>query len=274
MDTDQILELASAFVTQWGLRAVGAIVVLILGWTAAGLARRALRRALDRAQVDSTLVPFLSGMLYYLLVAVVVIAVLKLFGVDATSLVAMLGAAGLAVGLALQGTLSNFASGVMLLLFRPIRSGDYVEVGGTAGSVVEVGVFSTTLKSPDNVKIVVPNSRIYGETIRNYNGFDTRRIDLVVGISYTDDIGLAIETLRRVLSSDERILSEPEAVVAVNDLGDSSVDLVVRPWCQASDYWGLRWDLTRRLKEELEGAGCSIPFPQRDVHVIQAPARS
>lgn len=274
METEQILDLASAFLTQWGLRAVGAIVVLILGWTAAGLVRRAVRRGLKRAQVDSTLVPFLSGMLYYLVVAVVVIAVLKLFGVDATSLVAVLGAAGLAVGLALQGTLSNFASGVMLLLFRPIRAGDYVEVGGTSGSVVEVGVFSTTLKSPDNVKIVVPNSRIYGETIRNYNGFDTRRIDLVVGISYDDDIGLAIETLRRIVGSDERILTEPEAVVAVHNLGDSSVELVVRPWCQSSDYWALRWDLTRRLKEELETAGCSIPFPQRDVHLIQAPAGS
>jgi small conductance mechanosensitive channel len=158
----------------------------------------------------------------------------------------------------------------MLLVFRPFKVGDFVDIGGTAGSVVEIGVFATTLKTPDNVKVVVPNSQVYGQTIKNFNGFDTRRVDLVMGISYDDDIGLAIDTISKFVAADERVLAEPETQIAVSNLGDSSVDLVVRPWCQGSDYWSLRFDLTRRLKEELEAAGCSIPYPQRDVHVYEA----
>lgn len=270
MDMQQIVDQVSIFVAKYGLRVLGALVVLVAGWLVAGLVRRAARRGLTRAQVDATLVPFLSGTIYYVVLVGVAIAVLNLLSVDATALVAVLGAAGLAVGLALQGTLSNFASGVMLLLFRPIRAGDYVEAGGASGSVLEVGAFSTTLTSPDNIKIVVPNSRVYGEVIRNFNGFDTRRIDLVVGISYDDDIAVAVETLERVLGADQRVRSEPEPVIAVHNLGDSSVELVVRPWCLSTDYWSLRWDLVRRIKEELEAAGCTIPYPQRDVHLTQA----
>jgi small conductance mechanosensitive channel len=197
----------------------------------------------------------------------VVIAVLGLFGIETTSLIAVLGAAGLAVGLALQGTLSNFSAGVMLLVFRPFKVGDYVEVAGAAGSVQEVGIFSTVLHTPDNVKITIPNSSVYGDTIKNYSANDTRRNDLVIGISYGDDIARAIETIRQVLVSDSRVLADPEAVVAVVELADSSVNLVVRPWCAGGDYWPLRFDLTRKIKEELEAAGCSIPFPQRDLHL-------
>jgi small conductance mechanosensitive channel len=270
MDMQQIVEPVSVFMAKYGLRALGAMVVLVVGWLVAGQVRRAARRGLTRAQVDATLIPFLSGTIYYVLLVAVVIAVLNLLSVDATALVALLGAASLAVGLALQGTLSSFASGVMLLLFRPIRAGDYVEIGGASGSVVEVGAFSTTLKSPDNIKIVVPNSRIYGEIIRNYDGFPTRRIDLVVGIAYGDDIGVAVDTLQRILEADDRVLPDPEPVIAVSNLGDSAVELVVRPWCKGVDYWALRWDLVRRIKEEIEAVGCTIPFPQRDVHLIQA----
>jgi small conductance mechanosensitive channel len=219
-------------------------------------------------------VPFLSKGVYYVLLAVVAIAVLSSFGVQTASLVAVLGAAGLAVGLALQGTLSNFAAGVMLLVFRPFKVGDFIDAAGTMGSVVEIGVFSTTMKSPDNVLIVVPNSQIYGQIIKNFNGFDTRRVDMVVGVSYDDDLAVVIDTIRRVLDADDRILPEPEPQVAVSNLGDSSVDLVVRPWCRGADYWSLRFDLTRRFKEELEGAGCSIPFPQRDVHLYQVQSAS
>lgn len=258
--------------TTWGLKIIGAIAVLIIGRLIAGWIRRIVRKGLERAEVDATLVPFMSKMVYYLVLTVVLIAVLGVFGVQTASLVAVLGAAGLAVGLALQGTLSNFAAGVMLLFFRPFRVGDYVDTGGSAGSVVEIGVFSTTLKSPDNVKIVVPNSRVYGEIIKNFNGFDTRRIDLVVGISYDDDIGTALETIRSIVANDERVLAEPEPTIAVSNLGDSSVDIVVRPWCAGSDYWPLRFDLTRRFKEGLEAAGCSIPYPQTDVHLHQVSA--
>jgi small conductance mechanosensitive channel len=179
----------------------------------------------------------------------------------------ILGATGLAVGLALQGTLSNFAAGAMLLAFRPFKAGDYIEAAGTAGSVYEVGIFSTQLHTPDNVKITLPNSAIYGGIVKNYSANDTRRNDLVMGISYDDDIARAVETINKVLAADARVLKEPEPVVAVAELADSSVNLVVRPWCSSADYWALRFDLTRRLKEELEAAGCTIPFPQHDVHV-------
>jgi len=207
-------------------------------------------------------------MAYYVVLAVVVIAVLNLFGVQTTSLIAVLGAAGLAVGLALQGTLSNFAAGVMLLVFRPFRIGDYVDIAGTAGSVVEIGLFTVALNTPDNVRIIVPNSSVYGQTISNYAANPTRRNDLVIGIAYGDDIGKAISTIEAVLAADARVLKDPAPVVATSELADSSVNIVVRPWCTKEDYWGLRFDLTRKIKEELEAAGCSIPFPQRDVHLF------
>lgn len=268
-NVEQIVDTATVFLTSWGLKVVGAIVVLIVGRIVAGWARNAVRRVLERRSVDPTLVPFLSSLVYYLLIAVVAIMVLERFGVQTASLVAVLGAAGLAVGLALQGTLSSFSAGVMLLAFRPFKVGDYVDVGGTAGSVVEIGLFTTTLKSPDNVMIVAPNSQVYGQTIKNYSGYDTRRLDMVMGISYDDDIQVALDTIRRVVTADSRVLAEPEPLFAVSNLGDSSVDVVVRPWCAGADYWGLKFDLTRQLKEQLEAAGCSIPYPQRDVHVFQ-----
>jgi small conductance mechanosensitive channel len=246
------------------------MAVLIVGRWIAGALRRATRRALERARVDASLVPFVASLVYYLALTVVVIAVLNLFGIQTTSLIAVLGAAGLAVGLAMQGTLSNFAAGVMLLLFRPFRVGHYVEVGGTAGSVAEIGIFSTTLNTPDNVQITVPNSSVYGQVIKNYSANDTRRNDLVVGISYSDDIGRAVDAIQKALAADGRVLKEPEPVIAVGDLGDSSVNLVVRPWCRSDDYWSLRFDLTRALKEQVEAAGCRIPFPQRDVHLHSA----
>lgn len=260
---ENLLQLLST----WGLQVLGALAVLVIGLWVAGKLRKGTTRALERTKTDPTLVPFLSGIVYYLALAVVLIVVLGLFGIETTALIAVLGAAGLAVGLALQGTLSNFSSGVMLLVFRPFRAGDYVDVGGTAGTVQEVGIFTTILHTPDNVRIIVPNSAIYGSTIANYSANETRRNDLVVGVSYGDDLALAQKTIESVLTRDSRVLEEPEPVVAVSELGDSSVNFVVRPWCQASDYWALRFDLTRRLKEELEKAGCSIPFPQRDVHV-------
>jgi small conductance mechanosensitive channel len=269
---EAMMETAVEMLSTYGLQVVGAIVLLIVGRMIAGFIRRAVRKGLERAEMDATLVPFLSKGVYYLVLAVVVIAVLQLFGVQTTSLVAVLGAAGLAVGLALQGTLSNFAAGVMLLIFRPFKVGDYVDAGGTAGSVEEIGIFSTTMKSPDNVKIIVPNSQVYGQTIKNFAGYDTRRVDMVMGIGYDDDIQVAIDTITEIVTRDERVLTDPAPLVAVSNLGDSSVDIVVRPWCQGADYWALKFDLTRQLKEGLEAAGCSIPYPQRDVHLFQQSA--
>ncbi len=256
--------------TEWGLKVIGAIVVLIIGRMVAGMIRAGIRRAMTKAEVDATLIPFVASLVYYGVLAVVIIAVLSLFGIQTTSLVAVLGAAGLAVGLALQGTLSNFAAGVMLLTFRPFKVGDFVEIGGIAGSVVAVRIFSTIIKTGDNIMITVPNSQVWGGTIKNYNGFDTRRIDLVMGIDYGDDIQVAMDTISTIVNADERVLADPAPMIAVSNLGDSSVEIVVRPWVNGADYWGVRFDLTRQLKEGLEAAGCSFPFPQQDVHMHQA----
>ena len=265
---EQVVEASATLISTWGLSVVGAIAVLIIGRWLAGMIRRAVVRTLERARVDSALVPFLSASAYYVVLTLVVVSVLNLFGIQTTSMIAVVGAAGLAVGLALQGTLSNFAAGAMLLLFRPFRPGDYVEVGGVSGSVAEVGIFTTVLDTPDNVRVTIPNSSVYGQTIKNYSANENRRVDLVMGISYSDDIGRAIDAISRVVRSDKRVLSDPEPQIAVAELGDSSVNIVVRPWCRGTDYWNLRFDLTRELKQQLEAAGCSIPFPQRDVHVI------
>jgi small conductance mechanosensitive channel len=266
-DLSGLATTAQTLAAQWGLKLLGALAVLLVGRMVAGWARRALRRVLGRSELDATLVPFMTGMLYYALMAFVFIAALGMVGVQTTSVIAVLGAAGLAVGLALQGTLGNFASGVMLLVFRPFRIGDYIEAAGIAGSVQEINIFTTRLNTPDNVGIVIPNGAVWGTTIKNYAANATRRIDLVAGIGYTDDIGLAVRTLQAILDADDRVLKDPASTIAVSELADSSVNLVVRPWCQAADYWALRFDLTRKIKEELERAGCSIPFPQRDVHV-------
>ncbi len=270
LNAQELLTSLTSMISQWGLKVIGALALLIVGLIAARMIRSSIRRALERSRIDATLVPFLSNLVYYLVLTFVVVAVLSLFGIQTTSLIAVLGAAGLAVGLALQGTLSNFSSGVMLLIFRPFQVGDYVEAGGVAGSVIEIGVFSTTLNTPDNVRIVVPNSAVYGQTIRNYTANDTRRNDMTFGVSYDDDLGAAIATIERALAADARVLKDPAPVVAVAELGDSSVNIVARPWCRKEDYWGMRFDLIRKVKEELEAAGCSIPFPQRDVHLHQA----
>ncbi len=266
------LDQAVGLVSTWGIQVLGAIAVLIVGRWIAGMIRKAVARGMERAKADASLVPFISSMAYYLAITVVVIAVLNLFGIETTSLVAVLGAAGLAVGFALQGTLSNFAAGVMILVFRPFRVGDFVNAAGVAGSVQEIGIFVTVLHTPDNVKIIVPNSEIGGGIITNFSANDRRRNDLVVGISYDDDISVAVDTIQRVLKEDSRVHSDPAPVVAVSELADSSVNLVVRPWCDATDYWPLRFDLTRKLKEELERAGCSIPYPQSEVHMVAAGA--
>ncbi len=269
-DIARLLQTVTDLTAAWGLKALGALVVLFVGRSAARWARRITRTALQRGNTDPTLVPFISSLVYYLLLVFVAVAVLGMVGIQTASIIAVLGAAGLAVGFALQGTLSNLAAGVMLLIFRPFKNGDFIKAAGTSGTVEAIGIFTTLLKTPDNVAIIVPNANVWGDTIKNYAVNDTRRIDLVMGIGYGDDIQRAINTIQGVLNADDRVLQDPEAVVAVNELADSSVNLVVRPWCRREDYGALRWDLIRALKEQLEAAGCNIPFPQRDVHLHQA----
>lgn len=264
-----ITDTASELVTGFGLKAIGAIAVLVIGLWIAKRIRITLRARLGATKVDPTLVPFFSTLVYWALVAALLIAVLGIFGVDTASFVVVLGSAGLAVGLALQGTLANFAAGVMLLIFRPFNVGNWVEVAGVAGTVKEISIINTVLNTGDNVKVVVPNSQVFGNTMKNFSANELRRIDLVMGVSYDDDLQVVEDTLRRVVSADERVLEDPPLNIQVGELGDSSVDFIVRPWCQAGDYWALRWTLLRKLKEELEAAGCSIPYPQRDVYLFQ-----
>jgi small conductance mechanosensitive channel len=266
---EDLLARVMTLITDWGLKVIGAIIVFIIGRMIAKAVRRGVKKALERGKMDPTLVPFVSALSYYLVMAFVLIAVLGMVGIQTASMIAVLGAAGLAVGLALQGTLANFASGVMLLVFRPFHKGDFIEAAGVAGSVDTVGIFTTTLNTPDNVRIVLPNGTVWGQTIKNYATNATRRVDMVMGISYDDDIGTAIETIKRVLDSESRVLKDPAPTVAVSELADSSVNIVVRPWCAKEDYWGVYFDLTRALKEELEKSGCSIPYPQTDVHLHQ-----
>jgi len=269
--TQEAIDAAVALVSNWGIQVIGAIALLIVGRWVAKIVGRSVRRSLEKAKVDGALVPFFGGLAHYLVLTVVIIAVLSLFGIETTSLVAVVGAAGLAVGLALQGTLSNFAAGVMLLVFRPFKLGDYVEVAGSAGSIQEVGIFSSTLHTPDNVKVTIPNSAIYGQTIKNYSANETRRVDLVIGVSYGDNLATAVQIINDVLAKEARVLAEPAPTVAVAELGDSSVNIVVRPWVKGTEYWPTRFALTQAIKEQLEAGGCSIPFPQRDVHVIEMP---
>lgn len=264
----QAIEMISA----WGMQVVGAVALLIIGYWFAGRAGRMTRRALERGKIDAQLVPFFGQAVHYFLLAVVFIAVLQLFGIQTTSLVAVIGAAGLAVGLALQGTLSSFAAGVLLLVTRPFKVGHFVSVAGSQGSVVEVALFSTTLKTPDNIQVVVPNSAVYGATITNYSANETRRIDLVIGISYEDDIGKAISLIESILAKEERILEDPAPTVAVTELADSSVNLMVRPWVKSTDFGATKAALMRALKEGIEEGGCSFPYPQQDVHVVSTSA--
>jgi len=271
LSLETALATLTAFVTEFGLKIIGGVVLLVVGVWISKRVRNLVQTHLGKANVDPTLVPFVAKLLYAGLIAFVLIAVVGVLGVPIAQFVVVLGAAGLAIGLALQGTLSNFAAGVMLLLFRPFSVGHWVEIGGTAGSVREISIFSTILHTGDNIRVVVPNSQVYGQTIRNYSANPTRRIDLVIGVGYDDDLQVAKDTMLRVITSDARVLEDPAPNVQVAELGDSSVDFIVRPWCEATDYWALRWDLLRALKEELEAAGCNIPYPQRDVHLHQVP---
>ncbi|HKK73229.1 MAG TPA: mechanosensitive ion channel domain-containing protein [Candidatus Krumholzibacteria bacterium] len=253
----------------FGIDLIVAIVIFVLGRMAVGLVAGAVRKAMARGKADPTLVGFVGNIVAAIGMAFVVIAAIDQLGVRTAGLVAVLGAAGLAVGFALQGSLSNFASGVMLLIFRPINVGDYVEAGGTSGSVKDIGIFTTTLHTPDNKKVIVPNAQVTSDTITNYSANDTRRVDLVAGIGYSDDIPKAKAVLERIAKEHELTLDDPAPMIELSNLGDSSVDFVVRPWVKTADYWRVYFDLTERIKMEFDKEGISIPFPQRDVHLFQ-----
>ncbi len=253
----------------FGLQLLAAIAVFVVGrWIAKGLVK-GLVAAMERADADPTLVGFIRNVAYWGLIAIVVIAAAGQLGVQTTSFIAVLGAAGLAVGLALQGALANFAAGVLMMIFRPFKAGDYVEAAGVAGSVEEISIFTTKLKTPDNKIVIVPNGQVTSGSITNYSANDTRRVDMAFGIGYGDDIDKAKRIIREVLDADERVLKDPAPVIVLSELGDSSVNFAVRPWAKASDYWGLFFDTQETVKKRFDAEGISIPFPQRDVHIYQ-----
>ena len=264
--TDKIIEWGALY----GLRVVGALAILIIGRIIVGILTNIVQRVLRKSKTDETLIKFVANLTKTALLAILFIVVLNQLGVQTTSLVAIIGAAGLAVGFALQGSLANFAAGVMLIIFRPFKVGDFIEAGGSTGIVEEIGIFSTIMKTVDNKKIIIPNSGITGSNIVNYSAKETRRVDLVFGIGYDDDLKKAKQILEQLLQADDRILKDPAPVVAVSELGDSSVNFVVRPWVKSADYWSVYWDLTEKVKLTFDAEGISIPFPQRDVHMHQA----
>jgi len=244
------------------LNAAKAVVVLIVGWLLAGFLSNTVRKRVNASpRIDDTLGSFAASIIKWLILLVTIIAVLQLFGIQATSLVAVLGAATLAIGLALQGTLSDLAAGVMLILFRPYRLGQYVDIGGTAGTVKDINLFMTELATPDNVQIILPNGKAWGSVITNYSTHPTRRVDFTFGIDYSDEIDKAIGIIADLSVADERVHKDPEPWIRVTGLGDSSVDLGVRLWCNAADYWELKFAMTKKVKEAFDANGISIPYP-------------
>ena len=267
-DVATITEALKSFALGFGLDILGAIILLIAGWWVAGRAAALVRHSLKNAKfVDSTLKPLAASIARYTVLIFVLIAVLSNFGVQTASIIAVLGAAGLAIGLALQGTLSNIAAGVMILVLRPLKVDEFVEAGSVSGTVVEITLFTTLLKTPDGVFISAPNSQIWNSAIKNYSRNPTRRLDIKVGIAYDDDVDAALEFLKKLVASDPRVLKDPEPMSFVATLGESSVDLTARGWVATADFWPTFFDLTRKSKTELEAAGFSIPFPQRDLHI-------
>lgn len=254
----------------YGLKVVAAVLILIIGrWVASGISKL-VRKAMERSKVDKTLISFVASLVHIGLLVIVVIAALGQLGIQTTSFIAIIGAAGLAVGLALQGSLANFAAGVLMIIFKPFKVGDFIEGGGATGVVEEIGIFTTVLTSLDNKKIIVPNAKMTSDNIINYTEKEYRRVDLVVGVSYGDNLDKVKGVLEEALSSDERILKDPAPTIGVLELADSSVNFAVRPWVKTADYWDVFFDTQKRIKEQLDAAGITIPFPQRDVHLYES----
>ncbi|HDZ9479140.1 TPA: small-conductance mechanosensitive channel MscS [Vibrio cholerae] len=257
----------SDLLIQYGVNVISAILILFIGNLVVKGVAGSVANVLKKKEMDKAVVDFIHGLVRYTLFIIVLITALSRIGVQTASVVAVIGAAGLAVGLALQGSLSNFAAGVLIVAFRPFKSGDYVEIGGVAGSVDSIQIFQTVLKSPDNKMVVVPNSAVIGGAITNYSRHETRRVDMVIGVSYKSDLQKTKRVLRETLEKDPRILKDPDMTIGVLTLADSSINFVVRPWCKTSDYWAVYFDSMQAIKEALDANGIEIPFPQMDVHL-------
>ncbi|MDX2496816.1 MAG: mechanosensitive ion channel [Desulfobacterales bacterium] len=264
---ENIVEKIWELITIYGLKVVAAIAVLIVGRWVAKWLTGFTEKLMNKRQVDPTIVSFVANMMYIALLVFVVLAALGQLGIQTTSFIAVIGAAGLAIGLALQGSLSNFAAGFLMIIFRPFKVGDYIEGAGVSGTVEKIQIFTTQLKTPDNKTIIIPNAKLSSDNIVNYSVKGTRRVELVFGIGYGDDIDHARQVIESVIGQDDRVLEDPAPAVVVSELADSSVNFKVRVWTSADDYWGFYFDTTEKVKKQFDAEGISIPFPQRDVHV-------
>jgi small conductance mechanosensitive channel len=267
LEADKMSEMMDKYIIPTGINIVMAIVIYLIGKFVVGIVVNLLGKVLQRGKHDDMLIDFVKAIVRAILMLFVIVAALDRLGVDTTSLVAIFGAAGLAIGLSLQGSLQNFAAGVMLLVFKPFKAGNFIEAGGATGVVKSISIFNTVMTTGDNKEVIVPNGAIYGGNITNYSAKDTRRVDMVVGIGYDADLKKAKATLLELIAADERILKEPAATVAVAELADSSVNFVVRPWVASGDYWGVKFDFNEAVKLRFDEEGISIPFPQMDVHL-------
>jgi small conductance mechanosensitive channel len=270
---DSLIQQAPEFLMTYGLKALAAIVIFLIGKYFSGVAKRLTTKLLNNRKVDTTVVSFVANLAWTLVFVFTIVATLGQVGVQTASLVAVIGAAGLAVGLALQGSLSNFASGVLMVLFRPCRVGDYIEAAGTAGTVDEITIFSTRLRTADNKMIIAPNSAIMNSTITNYSALEKRRIDLTIGVSYTANIANTKKVIADILDNNQFVLKDPGYFIGLAELADSSINFVVRPWVNTPDYWTARFLLLEQIKNALDAADIEIPFPQMDLHVKEVPAK-
>jgi small conductance mechanosensitive channel len=264
-----MMEKAQTIGVDFGIKVLIALAIFIVGRIIARMISKTLRKVMQRQEVDKILETFVSNLAYWALMIFVIIAAINQLGIQTTSLIAIMGAAGLAIGLALQGSLSNFAAGVLIVMFRPYRVGDFVEAAGISGAVVQVQILTTILRTGDNKQIVVPNSEIMSSIITNYSANDTRRVDLTIGVSYDDDLDKVRKTIQELVDADERILKDPECLIAVAALADSSVNFTVRPWVKTADYWSVYFGLTEAIKKRFDQENISFPFPQQDVHLYK-----
>ena len=269
MDFSSLLPKVYELLTIYGMKVIAAIVIFIIGrWIAKAVANF-IKRLMTKSKTDKTLVSFVGNLCYVALLAFVIVAALNQLGIQTASFIAILAAAGLAIGLALQGSLANFAAGVLMIIFKPYKLDDFVEAAGVAGTVEDIQIFTTQLKTPDNKTIIIPNSKIMGDNITNYTMKGTRRVDMVFGIGYGDDIDKARQVIKDIIEQDDRVLKDPELMIAVSELADSSVNFAVRAWTAAGDYWGFYFDTTEKVKKQFDAQGISIPFPQRDIHMYE-----
>lgn len=271
-EVSQLWLMVQDLAMDWGIKVLAALAIFVIGrWIAMGV-RRGVRRMMEKGGIDPMIIGFVGSITYIALLAFVVIAALGQLGIQTTSFIAILGAAGLAVGLALQGSLANFAAGFLMIIFRPFKVGDFVEAAGVAGVVKDMQIFTTTLKTGDNKTIIIPNAKISGDNIINYSAEENRRVDMTVGVAYDADLSKVRDVLNDIISKDERILSDPAPQVAVAELAESSVNFIVRIWTKTGDYWGVKCDTTETIKNRFDEAGIGIPFPQRDIHIVSGSA--